>query len=76
MEWGKSVNEVAFLVTPLAQEVLWLLAVADSVSRNERSWWASDKCMERLWRSRGQYEQQLLDKVSRSEPEWMRRWLD
>jgi len=32
--------------------------------------------MELLWRSRGQYEQQLLDKVSRSEPEWMRRWLD
>jgi serine/threonine protein phosphatase PrpC len=74
--WGKSVNEDAFLVTPLAQEELWLLAVADGVSRTKRSWWASHKCMELLWRSKGHYEQQLLDKVSRNEPEWMRRWLD
>lgn len=80
---GKSVNEDAFLVAPIAEGQLWLLAIADGVTNSEQSWWASNKCMELLWRSRSQYERELLDVLEaapsrtaeKKQKEIMKQWL-
>lgn len=78
---GKSVNEDAFLVAPIADGQLWLLAIADGVTNSEQSWWASNKCMELLWRSRRQYEGELLEAArsrtaDKTAKEIMKQWLD
>jgi serine/threonine protein phosphatase PrpC len=72
---AKSVNEDAFLVTPLADGEFWLAAIADGVSSTKDSWWASTTCMELLWRSRPAFEKKLVETFERSGisivDEWM-----
>jgi len=52
----KSVNEDAFLVHPLdGQRSTWVVAVADGVSRSPQAWWASDRCMQVIYRTAGRY---------------------
>jgi len=57
---GKSINDDAFLVEPLSDD-MWLVAVADGVSKPPNGWWASDKCIELLWRSCHERGAQLAD---------------
>ncbi|MBI4028443.1 MAG: protein phosphatase 2C domain-containing protein [Verrucomicrobia bacterium] len=72
---GKDVNEDAFLVLPILGGEAWLLVVADGISRPENGWWASDKCMELIWRSLPDVEQQLLQKKG-GEQQAVSEWLD
>src|SRR5262249_23512480 len=58
----KSVNEDAFLVSPLAAGEFWLAAIADGVSSSRDSWWASNTCMELLWKTKPNYERQIVEK--------------
>ena len=62
---SKSVNEDAFLVTPLADGEFWLAAIADGVSSTQDSWWASTTCMELLWRSKQIFEKKLVETFER-----------
>jgi serine/threonine protein phosphatase PrpC len=71
----KSVNDDAFLIHPLAGGKMWLLAVADGVSNPANGWWASDKCMELLWRSLPTYEPQLLG-LPEQRQDTMQRWME
>jgi serine/threonine protein phosphatase PrpC len=57
---SKSVNDDSFLIDQLPGG-MWLLAVADGVSKPSHGWWASDKCTELLWRSSRDYAQRLLE---------------
>lgn len=57
---NKSFNDDSFLITDMANGSMWLLAVADGVSNPPNGWWASNKCMELLWRSRTKYEGRLM----------------
>jgi serine/threonine protein phosphatase PrpC len=73
---GKSVNDDSFLIYRLCDEKLWLLAVADGVSRpNPNGWWASDKCMELLWRTLPAYEARVLQ-PDRPELEILHDWIN
>jgi len=63
---SKSVNDDSFLVSELAGG-MWLLAVADGVSKPSHGWWASDKCTELLWRSASEFAPRLLDASDRDQ---------
>jgi serine/threonine protein phosphatase PrpC len=63
---SKSVNDDAFLVSDLPGG-LWLLAVADGVSKPSHGWWASDKCTELLWRSARDFAPILLEAADRDQ---------
>lgn len=63
---AKHVNEDAFLVQPLADGRMWLLAIADGVSEPRNGWWASDKCLELLWRSRDAFEQAYPNQLNKT----------
>ncbi len=56
---GKSHNDDGFLVAPLAGDMV-LLAIADGVSDPPNGWWASDKCLEILWKTRGEFAEHFL----------------
>jgi serine/threonine protein phosphatase PrpC len=70
---GKSVNDDGFLVWELAGGEMWLLAVVDGLSQPPRGWWASDKCLELLWRWLAPYQEQLLqtDNPEQVMDEWI-----
>ncbi|MEI6807631.1 MAG: protein phosphatase 2C domain-containing protein [bacterium] len=72
---GKDVNEDAFLVQPLIGGDAWLLIIADGISRTENAWWASDKCIELIWRSLPDIEQQLIQNRG-NEQKIVSAWLD
>jgi hypothetical protein len=72
----KSVNDDAFLVNEV-QGGLWLLAVADGVSKPSHGWWASDKCTELLWCSARVFAPRLDEAAERDQElkvmgEWIR----
>jgi serine/threonine protein phosphatase PrpC len=72
---AKSVNDDAFLISELPGG-LWLLAVADGVSKPSHGWWASDKCTELLWRSADGFSRKLEAADSRDrELELMNEWI-
>jgi serine/threonine protein phosphatase PrpC len=73
---NKSVNDDAFLVHPVGgAEEAWLLAVADGVSKPSHGWWASDKCLELLWRAAPACGERLLQAADRErELDVMRDW--
>lgn len=72
---GKDVNDDAFLVYPMLGGEAWLLAIADGISRPENGWWASDKCMELVWRLRKDVEQRFVEEKGR-EQQIVSEWLD
>jgi serine/threonine protein phosphatase PrpC len=57
---GKDVNDDAFLAHPILNGDGWLFVIADGISHPENGWWASDKCMELIWRSVLDMEQRLV----------------
>lgn len=59
---NKHFNDDAFLVAPLAEQALWLLAVADGVSRPRDGWWASHKCLELLLQTADAFVPKFLDR--------------
>lgn len=74
---SKSVNEDAFLIAPMAGGQMWLLAIADGVTNSSNSWWASNKCVELIWRTLPNYEHQFLDPdTSESKKKIMEQWLN
>ncbi len=72
---GKDVNDDAFLVYPMLGGEAWLLAIADGISRPENGWWASDKCMELVWRSLPDVEQRFIEEKGK-EQQTVAEWLD
>lgn len=74
---GKSVNEDAFFIAPIAGGKMWLLAIADGVTGSPHGWWASNKCAELIWRTLPNYEEKLLSpNSSESEEKIMQQWLN
>jgi serine/threonine protein phosphatase PrpC len=74
---GKSLNEDAFLICPSAGYEMWLLALADGVSNSQNGWWASNKCMELIWRTLPIYQERLLPSSAPvSGRRIMREWLN
>jgi serine/threonine protein phosphatase PrpC len=71
---SKWVNDDGFLVQPLAGD-LWVLAVADGVSRPEYGWWASDKCLELLALSAAEFGERLLAGLDHGK-EVVRAWMN
>lgn len=72
---GKDVNDDAFLVYPILNREGWLFVIADGISRPENGWWASDKCMEIIWRSTLDIEQKLIQDKGK-ELQIVSEWLD
>lgn len=72
---GKDVNDDAFLVYPMLGGEAWLLAIADGISRPENGWWASDKCMELVWRSLPYVEERIVEEKGK-EQQTVSEWLD
>jgi serine/threonine protein phosphatase PrpC len=74
---GKSVNEDAFFIAPIAGDKMWLLAIADGVTGYPHGWWASNKCAELIWRTLPNYEEKLLSpNSSESGEKIMQQWLN